>query len=139
MTLTEIFVLIIGHFIADFVLQDVDWANNKSISNKTLLKHTVTYSLFWYLVMVGFSVWGNHFNGPTVEELGWTPWIMLFPIITFFFHTLTDYFTSRVVKKMFERKEYGTHLPNTGAFTVIGLDQVLHYLQLFITYKLLTT
>jgi hypothetical protein len=126
MNLTEIFVLIVGHFIADFVLQDVDWANNKSTSNKALLKHTTIYSLFWYTLYF-------------MPETKWTHDMVYFVPITFVCHTVTDYFTSRVVKKKFERKEYGTHVPNTGAFTVIGFDQVLHYLQLFITYKLLTT
>jgi hypothetical protein len=125
MTLAEIFVLIIGHFIADFVLQDVDWANNKSTSNKALLKHTVMYSLFWCFPLLLF--WRDY-----PDKILW------FLPITFILHTVTDYITSRIVKKKFEKKEYGTHIPNRGGFTVIGLDQVLHYLQLFITYKLLT-
>ena len=31
------------------------------------------------------------------------------------------------MSRKFERKEFGSPIPNTGGFTVIGLDQVLHY------------
>ena len=56
--------------------------------------------------------------------------------ITFIFHTITDYFTSRIVSKKFEEGNVGSAPPNFGAFTIIGIDQVLHYIQLFTTYYL---
>ena len=96
------------------------------------------YSLVWLYVIVGFAICGNHFNGPSIEELGWTPWMITFPLITFVFHTLTDYFTSKIVSRKFANQEYGSPIPNFGAFTVIGFDQVLHYVQLFLTYHFLT-
>jgi hypothetical protein len=58
--------------------------------------------------------------------------------LTFLCHFITDYITSRIVKKRFEDKYYGSPIPNLGAFTVIGFDQVLHYAQLFLTYYFLT-
>jgi len=131
------FIIIVIHWIADFVLQTEDMAMNKSKSFKALIKHTFVYSLCWYLVLFGFSVWGNHFGGPSIEELGWSSWMMLFPVITFVFHTLTDYVTSRITSKKFENKQYYAVFPKLGAFSVIGLDQVLHYAQLFLTYHLL--
>lgn len=135
MTLIEIFIFIIGHFIADFVLQDVEWAENKSTSNEALLMHTVTYSLFWLLLALGIDVYVHVTTGYWAFEV---LSVQKFVFYTFIFHTYTDYITSRIVKRKFEKKQYGTHLPNLGAFTVIGFDQVLHYLQLFITYKLLS-
>lgn len=138
MTLTVILSIIFIHWVADFIFQSEEWATNKSKSFKALVKHTATYSLVWCLVLFGFSVWGNHFNGPSVHELGWSSWMLLFPFITFIFHTLTDYFTSKIVSRKFANQEYGSPIPNFGAFTVIGFDQVLHYVQLFLTYHFLT-
>ena len=138
MTLIEILSIIFIHWVADFIFQAEEWATNKSKSFKALVKHTAMYSLVWLYVIVGFAICGNHFNGPSIEELGWTPWMITFPLITFVFHTLTDYFTSKIVSRKFANQEYGSPIPNFGAFTVIGFDQVLHYVQLFLTYHFLT-
>jgi hypothetical protein len=138
MSLIVVLSIIFIHWVADFIFQAEEWANNKSKSLKPLLKHTATYSFIWYLVMFGISVWGNHFGGPSSEELGWSPWMGLFPLITFIFHTITDYFTSKIVSKRFENQHYGSPIPNFGAFTIIGFDQVLHYVQLFLTYYFLS-
>jgi hypothetical protein len=137
LTLTEIFAIIIIHWIADFIFQDEKWALGKSKNWGDLLKHTFTYSTIWYAVFLLFAINGNHFNGPKLSDLGWSPYMGLFPIITFIFHTVTDYFTSRIVSKKFTNKQYGSEIPNFGAFTIIGIDQVLHYIQLFLTYYLL--
>lgn len=141
MTHTDLIVvlaIITIHWIADFVLQDEEWATNKSKSFKALVKHTAMYSFIWYLAFFVIAVYGNHLGGPKLKELGWSPWMGLFPVITFVFHTLTDYVTSKIVSRQFANKEYGSSIPNIGVFTVIGFDQVLHYLQLFLTYYLLT-
>ena len=138
MTLTVILSIIFIHWVADFIFQAEEWATNKSKSFMALVKHTAMYSFIWYLVIFGFSVYGNRFNGPSFEDLGWTPWMITFPVITFVFHTLTDYFTSKIVSRKFANQEYGSPIPNFGAFTVIGFDQVLHYVQLFLTYHFLT-
>jgi hypothetical protein len=138
MSLIVVLSIIFIHWVADFIFQAEEWANNKSKSLKPLLKHTITYSFIWYVVMVSISVWGNHFGGPSIKELGWSPWMGLFPVITFVFHTITDYFTSKIVSKRFVDQYYGSPIPNFGAFTIIGFDQVLHYTHLFLTYYLLT-
>jgi predicted membrane protein len=130
MSLIEIFIIIFVHWVADFVCQDEKWALGKSKNWNDLLSHTLTYSLIWALpVCILFGI-GN--RGGTVE------WYvinsLLFVLITFIFHTITDYFTSRIVSKKFAKGEYGSPIPNLGGFTVIGGDQVLHYVQLFLTY-----
>jgi hypothetical protein len=63
---------------------------------------------------------------------------MIFAAITFVIHFATDYVTSRIVKKRFEAKHFGSPIPNLGAFSIIGFDQVLHYTQLFLTYYILS-
>jgi len=132
MNLIEIFSILIVHFLADFVLQTDKQAKGKSKNWNALLRHTFTYSAVWYFIMLGFAVCGNHFGGYTIEELGWSPWMITFPFITFVAHTITDYFTSRINSKLWAQGK--THL----FFVSVGFDQILHYVQLFLTYWLLT-
>ncbi len=120
LTLTEIFVIIIVHWIADFIMQDEKWALGKSKNLNDLLAHTSLYSLLWFIPMI-FLIGVN-----------WK--VSVFVGTTFICHTITDYFTSRSVSKKFVNKEYGSAIPNLGGFTIIGFDQVLHYIQLFLTY-----
>lgn len=120
----HVFILIIvTHWIADFILQAEKWALGKSKSWVPLLKHTATYSIVWLI-----PVW--IMSGDLIKSL-------IFVDITFIFHTITDYFTSRVVSNKFQKEEYGSPIPNFGAFTIIGFDQVLHYIQLILTWYIL--
>jgi hypothetical protein len=131
LTLTEIFAIIFIHWIADFVFQDEKWALGKSKNWSDLLAHTATYTLMWWSpIMVLLIFYSNTLPITGTQVFG-------FLGITFIAHTITDYFTSRIVSKKFANKHYGSAIPNFGAFTVIGIDQVLHYVQLFLTYYLL--
>jgi len=122
--------IIILHYIADFIFQDEEWALNKSKSKKALLKHTLTYSLVWFIGLIIYvakiGIVGVNFSK-----------IYSFVCITFIFHTVTDYFTSIVVAKKMKDREYGSKIPNLGAFSIIGFDQVLHYLQLIVTWAII--
>lgn len=117
MSLTISFTWFIGillvHYVADFLLQTDEQAKNKATSTKALFNHVLTYSLVW----TGFIA------------LTWLSLIpsLLFGIITFISHYITDYFTSKKVKKYFDAGN-----PH-DAFIVIGFDQILHYVQLYIT------
>jgi hypothetical protein len=122
------------HYIADFIFQAEEWAENKSKNNQALLSHVATYSTFW--VVASFIMFGVNQPGHTVEW--YVAHSMIFAITTFILHFATDYITSRIVSKRFANKHYGSPIPNFGAFSIIGLDQVLHYAQLFLTYYLLT-
>jgi len=116
-TLVHVLAIVFLHWVCDFIFQDETWANNKSKSNIPLLKHTATYSVLWF---------------PLAYFLGWL--IIPFILITFVTHTITDYITSRIVGKKFAAGEYGSPIPNFGAFTIIGFDQLIHYVTLFITF-----
>ena len=134
-----VLVIVVVHWFADFVMQDGEWAVNKSKDFKALLKHTSTYSAIWYFVLVIVSVWGNHFGGPTAKDLGWSPWMLLFPVVTFITHTITDYFTSKHTSKQYAKGNFGTSIPRgMDFFVTIGFDQTLHFAQLFLTYYLFT-
>jgi hypothetical protein len=132
-TLTEIITIIITHWVADFVFQDEKWALGKSKNWSDLLKHTLTYSYIWALLGCFVCL----VNPELQENYKWVDFAIVFPLITFITHTITDYFTSRVVSKKFATGQYGSSIPNFGAFSIIGIDQVLHYVQLFATYHLL--
>ena len=130
MSLAVILSIILIHWVADFVFQAEVWAENKSKDLKPLLKHTYTYSAIWLIVgSLAKATGAIHLEQGVLS---------LFVLITFVLHTVTDYFTSKIVSKRFANKHYGSPIPNFGAFTVIGFDQVLHYTQLFLTYYLLT-
>lgn len=120
----EIFIfIIVMHWVADFIFQAEKWSLGKSKSWAPLLKHTTTYSLLWLL-----PVW--FITGDLIGSF-------VFVITTFALHTVTDYYTSRVVSKKFAKGHYGSPIPNFGAFSTIGFDQVLHYVQLICTWELL--
>jgi hypothetical protein len=121
------FIITIIHWFADFVLQ-TDWqAQNKSKSNFALLSHTSNYSLVWLLPMC--LVFGKMKEGATTEWIVWTT--LYFSIITFFAHTITDYFTSRLNSRLWKANQVHYF------FVGVGFDQVLHYGQLFLTYHYL--
>jgi len=116
--------IIIVHWISDFVMQSDYMANQKSSSNSALLSHTLMYtSVFTFLLFISPI-------STTLLSL------LLFWIITFTCHTVTDYYSSRAVKRKFDLKLYGSPIPNFEAFSIIGFDQVLHYIQLIVTFNL---
>lgn len=123
----ESFIIIIIHYIADFVFQDEKWAVGKSKSFTLLIFHTAMYSFIWWLACVCFIVLADL---PKIFHL--------FAPITFVFHTITDYFTSKITSKLYAKGKFGSSIPNLGFFSMIGFDQVLHYAQLFLTYYILT-
>ena len=133
-TLTEILLIIIIHWVADFIMQDEKWALGKSKNWRDLVMHTLLYSTIWWFPALTFLLYFSP-DIKSIDELMFKS--LLFVFITFVAHTITDYFTSRIVSKKFENKHYGSSIPNFGAFTIIGIDQVLHYVQLFTTYYLL--
>ena len=130
------FYIVVIHFIADFIFQAEEWATNKSKNIVPLVMHTFTYTLVW-MIPAGFLFSSPCDFSPIFGRCADIPKLFTFLGITFFAHTVTDYFTSKVVSKKFAKGEYGSPIPNFGAFTVIGFDQVLHYAQLFLTYHLL--
>ena len=130
MNLYIVLLVLFIHYVADFLFQKSSWAENKSHSVDHLLKHVSAYSVFWFpttfILFLGMTSW----------EISLVSSI-IFTIVTFICHLLTDYFTSKVTSKMFKNKIYGTKLPNLGLFSIIGLDQLAHYFQLFILLEIL--
>jgi len=122
MSLYLIFGVLIVHWVADFILQTDEEAKGKSTSNSCLIAHTSTYVICWAPIGLLYCIT----NGINSLHL------FAFLGITFVAHTVTDYFTSRYNKYLWEKGD--TH----NFFVSVGFDQVLHYVQLFLTIKLLT-
>lgn len=116
MTESLFILILVIHFLADFGLQTHEQAINKSTSILWLLRHTYVYTLIWFMVCLSLM--------PLLSAL-------IFAGITFAAHTVTDYITSRIAKKFFDKQDLH------NGFVVIGMDQVLHYLQLHYTFKLI--
>ena len=112
MNIEVILLIVLFHFINDFIFQSEDWAINKNNSLIHLLKHTIVYSLLWFIPIIFIL---------SIEKT------IIFVIVTFILHTTTDFFTSKIVSKLFKENKLGSSIPNIGAFTMIGLDQLLHY------------
>jgi hypothetical protein len=112
--------IILAHWVSDFVLQTRHMATRKSTSNYYLTMHVGVYScatmLFWSLL---FAV-----VVPITLQTG----LIAFSVI-FMSHWMTDYFTSRQTSKYYKLEKYYQF------FNVVGFDQVLHYVQLFLVYN----
>jgi hypothetical protein len=111
----ELFVYMLTvHFLADFTLQTSNQATEKSTDLRMLSYHVLTYSAIWLLA--AFVIFHS-----------WTIGI-LFALITFAAHFVTDYATSRIGKKFWDTGDYH------NGFVVVGFDQLLHYIQLYYTF-----
>ena len=108
-----LFILLI-HFLGDFGLQTHEQATNKSSSDKWLFYHVGVYSMIWFLAS---WIW-----------FGSAETAFVFASITFIFHFLTDFATSRIGKPFWEKGDIH------NGFVVVGFDQILHYIQLHLTF-----
>jgi len=142
-----VFAILIIHWFADFVLQTDKQAKGKSKNWSDLLSHTFNYTMVW--IGVGALISCPYFDGK--YEFIKAGYVMVFGVITFVAHTITDYFTSRLNSKLAPERQYllsHPHLSNYfifknenwhNFFVSIGFDQILHYVQLFTTYYFLST
>lgn len=124
LSLLEIFVIIFVHWVADFVFQTDKQAKGKSKNLTDLLDHTMNYSMCWFIPII-LLLTSSLDDKQTVLSA------FTFVGITFMAHTITDYFTSRLNTKLWEKGKVHDF------FVSVGFDQCLHYVQLFLTYTYL--
>lgn len=123
MSLSIIFFLLFFHWMADFIFQDREWATNKYHDPDSLMQHVTMYC-----IVFGIGLWWfKPAQGTFIDG-------MVFLLITYVCHFITDYFTSKGMHAYAEDKNWGTTIPNVGFFTLLGFDQTLHFVQLFATY-----
>lgn len=128
--LIQVLIVILFHWIADFLLQTQDMAIQKSKSNYWLTQHIKAY-MYGMLPVTFVLIFLGH--ATLLGALAW--WI-----INGILHWCTDYATSRWTSKLYAEQKFYT--PNKyvkffnfpAFFSVIGLDQVIHYTCLFTTY-----
>lgn len=114
--------LLLMHYIADFVCQTNWMAQNKSKTNYPLLIHVLTYATVFLLPSMVL------FKYSFVLTLG-------FVLLNTILHFITDYFTSRISSNLYMKGNLGSDtIPNFGFFSIIGLDQLIHYITLFVTF-----
>ena len=129
--------LLAVHTLADFRLQSNWMAINKSKRLDALLLHVAIYTTT-FIVFLALSGW-------TFDAIGW------FACITFYTHLLTDYVTSRLSRRVYplipltEKTNEGhtlyvDHEGTNGRsrnrfFNIIGVDQLIHFFTLALTYK----
>lgn len=112
--------LIINHFIADFILQSDKMAINKSKSNVWLGYHVFVYTL-------GMA----YISGIYIESISGIFVAMAWLILNGFLHAVTDYFSSRLTSYLWQKQM------RHWFFVAIGFDQVIHYVCLIKTWELL--
>lgn len=113
------------HFVADFIMQTNEMAKGKSTSIKWLTIHIISYLKGFILSALIFYLFIGLF-GYTIS-----PWFL----ITYCFsnavlHWVTDYFTSKQTKKLWEQERVHDF------FIMIGLDQLIHTTCLLVTFYL---
>lgn len=118
MKLETIVMILLIHWLADFSLQTEWQAKNKCQCDKALTTHVTVYSLVW--LIAASCMLQNLVLG------------CIFAMVTWLCHYITDFYTSRIGKPFWEKGDLH------NGFTIVGFDQILHYLQLFGVYKLLS-
>jgi Protein of unknown function (DUF3307) len=100
--------LLIVHFVGDFLLQSDYMALNKSKSWRALTLHVSVYAVCF------------------------TPWGLTFIVVTWITHFLTDAVTSRINARLWTRDR------KRWFFVALGADQLMHAITLAWTYQRVT-
>lgn len=108
----DIVLIIILHFIADFLCQTRNMGNNKSSSNIVLAEHILTYSGVFLVASFITPAFG-----------------IIFVLVNAFGHAITDWCSSRIGKWFHEQNQL------YWFYATLGLDQTIHMLTLILTYE----
>lgn len=122
--ITILLLYLLLHWYADFVCQTDKQAKGKSSNNLQLLAHTGIYGLI--VTLFTYILYCTNYFG---AQYWYTP--LIFGVIQFVTHTIVDWLTSRINKKLWENKLVHEF------FVMIGFDQLIHYVILFSSLALL--
>lgn len=115
--------ILVFHWLGDFVFQSDKDAKGKSTKIQCLFSHTMTYSLIMWIFFISIFT----FNPNRVSQY----FVCLAWLITLSSHTLIDFYTSKLNSKLWVSGNMHYF------FVSIGFDQILHYIQLYLTVKYL--
>lgn len=105
--LLEIWIMMLGHWIADFVCQTHWQATNKSKNWMALSSHVAIYTAIMTVFFVALVP-------PSVQA------VLLFVGVTFASHFMTDAITSRITSYLWAKQKVHDF------FVVVGFDQLIH-------------
>ena len=94
-------IVLIGHFLGDFVFQNAKMANDKIENRKIMLKHWLIYGLSLLPFMIWYGEWWN---------------VLIFFAIGFFTHAIIDWARTGLERKRFKKQP----------FWLFIIDQILH-------------
>lgn len=115
--MTILLVIVVVHFLGDFVFQSSKMATGKSKSLKWLSIHVGVYAL---ISLISFFVLGNFYGSFLVGFYWWITNVLL--------HFIVDFFTSKITSRFWEQKNMRFF------FVMIGFDQLIHSLCLISTF-----
>lgn len=120
MYLLAIIIILISHYISDYILQPRIMATKKSKNIYWLISHIIVYTVFLFL----FTYIGLYILTPI------SPFpILLFALFNGLLHFITDFITSKLSAKFYKNKK------EKMFYNILGLDQLIHILTLFITFN----
>jgi len=124
MDLFTVFIVLLVHYISDFLMQNELMANNKSKNIYWLGTHCVVYGLGLFILISLFNI---------LSFIGITSYyyLFLFVMINVLIHFVVDYTTSKITTKLYHKKRF------RAFFNVIGMDQLIHTMILLISFKYL--
>jgi hypothetical protein len=109
--------MMLGHWIADFLLQNSWMADNKSTKLYPLMVHCLFYALFMSAYIT--AAHNVHWWGLS----SWNVTTILYVITLFWFtHFVIDYCTSKITHAAFKKGKI------RFLFNTVGFDQFLHFL-----------
>jgi len=123
-----VLIILIAHFVADFMLQTHYMASNKSENVWVLVQHIITYTIAFFIIFGSSWFILSWFFEPTVSAEIWLKLTIGISLINGILHYLIDFFTSKITKHLWNKKQYHNF------FVIIGLDQLLHTSLLVISF-----
>jgi len=123
-----IIIILIAHYIADFVFQTHTMSIKKSDSMMILLWHVSAYTITFFIL---FCLYGIILNEFFVLFLPLRQWIQLgigIALVNGMLHYVIDFFTSKISRYLWNTEQWRRF------FLIIGLDQLLHIILLIFSY-----
>ncbi len=108
-----IITILLAHWVSDFILQNRWMADNKGKQFIPLLIHVCVYTVGLFCLILIYS-----HNYLLASE---------YALINGIVHFITDKFSSKATSYYYAKKDF------YGFFAIVGLDQMFHFLALFLT------
>jgi len=124
MEIAVIVIVIIGHWLADYIFQTNESIVDKGKDFVNVIHHVSQYTTVMTALMVILIAFG------VITTQSWF-FIINFWIFTFAFHLLVDYFSSKLTLRI-KTEEF-----KFGYFSIISTDQMVHIVSLFLTISYL--